>query len=202
MADRPIIFSGPMVRAILDGRKTQTRRVLKDQPGERDRAFKMDDGSWHQSAHDGTWMTPLKVPYAAGDRLWVREAWKPHSIYADRRPSDIPPSTIFYAADEKYAPSNTPWRPSIYMPRWASRLTLTVTDVRVQRLQDISPGDAKAEGVASQLVDHGGVGPEGSYRDNFRKLWNELNEKRGYGWDVNPWVVAITFTAEQRNIDA
>ncbi len=200
MAERPIIFSAPMVNAILAGRKSQTRRVLRDQPGELDRAFVMDDGSWHVTDSRGMHMSPIKVPYAVGDRLWVREAWKPHSTFAGMTPRDIPRSNIFYRADDTYAPSNTPWRSPIHMPRWASRLTLTVTDVRVQRVQDISPEDIEAEGVIIPLHHRGPLHDPHRWRqDHFRPLWESLH---GPGsWDANPWVTATSFTAERRNID-
>ena len=87
------------------------------------------------------------------------------------------------------------------MPRWASRLTLVVTDVRVQRLQGISGPDAKAEGVSSLLSGTERLGPNGSYRSNFKDLWNSINESRGFGWDANPWVVAVTYETHHCNID-
>ena len=105
------------------------------------------------------------------------------------------------------------WKPSIFMPRWASRLTLTVTDVRVQRLQEISTDDAKSEGIPEFAEDAGRIGlpavsgidgcewDNRSSVENFRLLWDSLNAKRGYGWDANPWVSAYTFTVHRQNID-
>lgn len=92
MTDLPIIFSAPMIRALLEGRKTQTRRRLKEQPGEIDRPFRMDDGSWHVADSQGSHMSPLAVRYATGDRLWVRETWKAYSTFNGVPPRDIPPS--------------------------------------------------------------------------------------------------------------
>lgn len=192
MSDKPILFSCPMVRAILEGHKTQTRRILKSQPGELDRVFQMGDGSWHVAASDGSHMSPVNVPYAIGDRLWVRETWVDGGDYY---------GGVLYRADflaDECVFKTPMWTPSIHMPRWASRLTLRVTDVRVQRVQDISEADAEAEGSEPILVPpDGGSEP---HKEGFRDLWNLLNAKRGYGWDENPWVVALTFETHKCNI--
>lgn len=150
-----------------------------------------------------------------GDLLWVRETWKPHSIFADRPPRDVPARTrVFYRADETYAPSNTPWVPPIHMPRWASRLTLEVTGVKVERVQDLREADCIAEGaeVVSWVGGLGSLnGPMvATDRDHvtqtprcwFRELWDSINAKRGFGWEVNPWVVAVTFKVHRCNVDA
>lgn len=225
MTDRPIIFSAPMVRAILDGKKTQTRRVLKPQietfdvaPGRScavEIAWDVDDGKgriWKGSYPAGAtelgWkkgtgvLTTQTVPYAPGDRLWVRETFA--------HVTNFPPSVRYYATDDVHELRRK--RPGIHMPRWASRLTLTVTDVRVQRLQDIREEDALAEGVSRirdncyviKGVDYDLVGLCHSRPTiPFAKLWDHINGKReGATWDDNPWVVALTFTAEKRNIDA
>lgn len=221
MTDRPILFSGPMIRALLGRRKTQTRRVLKPQPEPRDfRNTSPEAAKWfHDPVRGGMWIAdgvavgPFKSP-APGDRLWVREAW---TNLADDPLSDLAMSgrtgIAYYAddADECCIPPR--WRPSIHMPRRASRLTLIVTDVRVQRLQEISELDAVAEGCRP-FFDHGNpreyVGPNGTVHqmapllgplDDFRRLWNSLNAERGYGWEVNPWVCALTFTVHRTNID-
>jgi len=195
MTDRPIIFSGPMVRALLDGRKTQTRRVLKPQPKYGFEPWQDEDiGDWWQSGHGEAGDDILAVPYAIGDRLWVRETFR--EIEGDALRAT-------YAADTqswvKYG-GGGPWRPSIHMPRWASRLTLTVTDVRVQRLQDITPANAIAEGIRpaanSQTIDCDTPNPV----DEFAHLWNTIHGPDA--WDRNDWVAALTFTVEQRNIDA
>lgn len=214
MTDRPILFSGPMVRALLDGRKTQTRRVLKPQPGEGASFFVSGRGKhiWDWpglgvGTDDGREL-PKRI-YRVGDRLWVRETWLPldgHSNW-DLRVSYAADCQQKHFADGEYDSSwNWPKAaktgdvPSIHMPRWASRLTLVVTDARVERLQDISEADAKAEGP-HQHEDW----PEeyhASWRGAFHALWDSLNEKRGFGWDQNPWVAALTFTVHQTNIDA
>ena len=227
MTDRPIIMSGPMVRALLDGRKTQTRRVLKPQPV---RGFDGWDWGWsvrREGVTPGTnilWRNDAKplglesyLPYQPGDQLWVREKhWCveiegggigcPYLVYDDEW-TDGPgaktpaPQTerIWwgppYDGDPRFGA-----RPSIHMPRWASRLTLLVTDVRVQRLRKISCADAIAEGIApaanSQTIDCETPDP----RHGFRDLWNSLH-KPGKRWEDNPWVVALTFKVVQTNID-
>ncbi|TJV11184.1 MAG: hypothetical protein E5Y35_07685 [Mesorhizobium sp.] len=166
--------------------------------------------------------------FAIGDRLWVREAWRTESrAYDDLAPTDMggEETVIFEAdADWKLNKSVGRLRQGMHMPRWASRLTLIVTEVRVQRLQEISEEDAAAEGLLSwRYQDCDGdpkldgrpykatlwhwAQPEtefdgfssatGAYRD----LWDHLNEARGYGWATNPWVIAVSFTVERRNID-
>lgn len=253
MADRPILFSGPMVRAILDGKKTQTRRVLKPQietfdvaPGRScavEIAWDVDDGkgriwkgSYPAGATEFGWkkgtgvLTTQTVPYAPGDRLWVRETFvveccqetgwyePPHD---DGRPLQVTECSYWgrywaqphYRATDK-APDldigddepGVEWRPSLHMPRWASRLTLTVTDVRVQRIQDISEEDARDEGGPPSVPSINAISREYGYPDFprswFAQTWDSLNGKReGASWDANPWVVALTFTAEKRNID-
>ncbi len=220
--DRPIIFSAPMVRALLEGRKTQTRRILKPQPV----PFKVEGGSYcdvylTQNECDplprvtlGRVITKQEVRFAPGDRLWVRENFMPRpGLGAIARPH--------YRADPE---ANRPewrglWKPSIHMPRWASRLTLLITAVKIERVQDISDEDAKAEGMV--FVDHGlnrygqqregwhsdpgeaRRGPDcclGTARFAFGNLWVALH---GAGaWAENPFVVAITFKVMKANIDA
>ena len=211
MADRPILFSGPMVRAILEGRKSQTRRVIST--AERKTRPNLFDGTWSDSyvldPGNASWREQ-EYPWRVGDRLYVRETWKPHSIYAHLPPRDMPRAAVFYAADERYAPSNTPWKPGIHMPRWASRITLNVTDVRVQRLQEISDDDADAEvfggdyphRVLPELFPDADEAGRHSLPECFSRLWDSINAARGYGWETNPWVVAITFDAIRQNIDA
>lgn len=224
MKERPILFSGPMVRAILDGRKTQTRRVVKHQPPDDvapiavshyhptiiDRHGDQAPGDeiFGASSDDGEW--GCKFPFGeTGDRLWVRE-----SITSVRHPSDGHIIHHVYAADGARIPRDPQLRsefddamafahlarpsgiPSIHMPRWASRITLEITDVRAERLQSISEPDARAEGVT--IEEHHMRGYcAGAYRPPsiraFHDLWDSLNAARGYGWDVNPWVWVIEF---------
>jgi hypothetical protein len=209
--ERPILFSGPMVRAILEGRKTQTRRVIKPQVG--DWVSRIDSAPWIDGAHrhgiDGQWILVSEdfekvrcfghCPYGkAGDRLWVRETWQAintemkwwHEWPANDRTS------MNWAWTNPVLPAyeQTPprWLPSIHMPRWASRITLEIISVRVERLQGISAGDICAEGVDC-VTELDGSPADHYNRQSWVKLWDSINGARGYGWDVNPWVWVIEF---------
>ncbi|QPC87387.1 hypothetical protein GA830_12035 [Mesorhizobium sp. NBSH29] len=212
MADHPILFTGPMVRAILreieqpGTGKTQTRRVLKPRPPEGARYagihYARNEPDSHFFDAPGG---PAKVPARVqeGDRLWVRECFKP--VHSGNRSSGAK-----YRGD--VACDETSWKPSIHMPRWASRITLSVTAVRVQQLHEISEEDATAEGcfrgVATGRVFHDATamrlgGDEwSSARYWFADLWDSINARRGFSWDENPWVVAYTFSPILANIDA
>jgi len=197
MKERPILFSGPMVRAILEGRKTQTRRVVMPQPSLVDGdgvAFFDGHGQGGRGSRDRI----IGCPYGApGDRLWVRETW---GLF-DTQPSDGPErATVFYRADPDLHPNFLKyqlWRPSIHIPRWASRLTLEVTGVRVQRVQEISEVDAAAEGAGTAAfevevpVRAAPLRSPECHKAGFAILWDSINAKRGYGWDANPWVWMI-----------
>ena len=200
--DHPILFSGAMVCTILreiewpGTGKTQTRRIL-DMPRMTFDAIFNDGGVWHiGDAETGRPYAKLPVRCCVGDRLWVRETWTARMSHgwtiADAR-SGWYDTEILYRAGG--AESIDGWWPSIHMPREFSRITLIVEDVRVQRLQEISGADAVAEGVRSRLPDNGIAVAE------FMDLWDSLNAKRGYGWDKNPWVTAITFRPILKNID-
>ncbi|RUM97881.1 hypothetical protein EET67_09685 [Pseudaminobacter arsenicus] len=229
MTDRPILFSAPMVRALLDGRKTQTRRVIDfpgiekvlefvsvatDQQGRR--VYEMKDAAGEfvtrpAGKHFAEYQFWPK--YAVGDRLWVREAWAPLDALTHSDPGvQALADRGFYRADDSTVEGEiSRWRPGIHMPRWASRLTLNVTDVRVQRVQVIGEADAVAEGaiVPSKTGPHYTAldAPFGKRRvgtsayNLFRQVWNDINAARGFGWEANPWVVAVTFAVERRNID-
>jgi len=183
--ERGMLFNDEMVRAILEGRKTQTRRVIKG----------VDGKNWLKGASNHVVHAADHCPYGQpGDRLWVREAHAivPRTAYAQSvgvdqilKPDDDHDAAIFRAGWERSKPG--PWRPSIHMPRWASRITLDITDVRVERLQDISTADAKAEGGPT----HGHSGAEISHRRGFRHLWSQINGPDS--WDANPWVWVIEF---------
>ena len=185
---KPILFSGEMVRAILDGRKTQTRRVIKPQPsaGVRRSVFVLsglEDGHGRE----------LRCPYGRpGDTLWVRETWQAVSgndrarhIMTHPRPDR---GWLEYAATPRADEPAYKWRPSIHMPRWASRITLEVTGVRVERLQDISEADAWAEGCEG--YDDDVTGGKSGYRE-YCELWEKINGKGS--WDLNPWVWVVEF---------
>jgi hypothetical protein len=197
MADRPILFSAPMVRALLAGTKTQTRRVangvvaLHSRTGE---ALAKPDSAGPRVA----------CPYGQpGERLWVREAWAAHWMY-----NDLPPSAArseredlragdnrWYRADGEHAPSQlgtTPnglrgkWRAGMFMPRWASRFSLEVKGVRVERLQHITRGDAMAEGCTFANMAKGS-----DPREWYRELWTTINGPDS--WAANPWVWVVEF---------
>jgi hypothetical protein len=194
-----------MVRAILEGRKTQTRRVVKPQPPSTmtDAVLYLENVTWcftgPQRDKDGhplpldQWVggwpdcgPDFRFPYGIpGDRLWVRETWTPDCVSEDAA-KELGRAPVHYRADGE-APEylNLKWRPSIFLPRKYSRITLEITDVRVQRLQEISEDDAQAEG-RSLVKDS----PLGYLPDT----WDSINAKRGFGWGANPWVWAISFT--------
>lgn len=246
MTDRPIIFSAPMVRALLDGRKTQTRRILKPQPPEwatfcqQPSMYNVEhrwvpSGLWRWSEPEQSpprtlraWPVDadgehywLKLRFEQGDRLWVRE-----NCQAVEQPSGE--DGVHFLADEAWLPIQGGSRgaaddwltlysygkgrrrgaivPSIHMPRWASRLTLVVTDVRVERLNAMSAADAIAEGIQDLCTpEHRDFGIPGLVNAQhpvraFWLLWEHIN---GAGsWEANPWVAAISFTVHRANIDA
>ena len=211
MKERPILFSGAMVRAILDGRKTQTRRIVKPQPVNK-AVNKVDPDEWtfagtqtlpHGEFSLGFENQPLnkhmrvRCPYGKpSDRLWVRETWQaltepnPSYLIAEKpQPGD----DIRYRATEPetWIPA-LPWRPSIHMPRWACRLVLEITDVRVERLQDISRQDALAEGIDMSAPQVASLVEEYRPVIAFAGLWESINAKRA-PWKSNPWVWVIEF---------
>ena len=228
MTERPILFSGEMVRAILDDRKTQTRRVVKDcrafaewnvTPGDAYDCIVADDrgGAAFLVAGDHGYTNFVPCPYGKpGDRLWVREAWAEfpaihppsheHHMPAGAgyrtdidRCGQVPVAGVFRTWDRH----DVRRRPSIHMPRWASRITLEVSGVRVERLQDISEDDARAEGVDPYVMGHGpitaaelqaepGYREPAMYRQGFEFLWNQINGKRA-AWSSNPWVWVVEF---------
>lgn len=218
MADRPILFSGPMVRALIEGRKTQTRRVLRGVPdwcsNDRHPGYSCFTPPGHISfrgyhPEDGYGEKFVRLPFINGDRLWVRETWAVTTIYDGFRAAQINPEGVPLYCGIRYAATDARLgikdRPSIHMPRWASRLTLIVTNVQVHRLQEISEAEARSEGLRKGISGWFPVpGADGSgttARAAFALLWNNLNASRGFGWDANPWVVALTFTVHQQNID-
>jgi hypothetical protein len=181
MTKKPILFSAPMVRAILAGHKTQTRRVVKCaviQKGERI-------------------ITDLPCPYGdVGTRLWVRETWFAGGTGSLKDGRGI---EVEYRADDTEGWQGI-WRPAIFMPRWASRITLEITDVRVERLQDISEADALTEGLPlieffkpTEIAAFTEWECRHPHAHSFSRLWDSINAPRGYGWDKNPWVWVISF---------
>lgn len=197
-----------MVRAILDGRKTQTRRVVKLNVTGRAQRGKRQ---WHIEDPDAVLACPYGQP---GDRLWVRETfqgplWEEGTWDADTDYHS--PAFCEYRADGGPMPEYVDfednlrqgWKPSIHMPRWASRILLEVTDVRVERLQNCTQSDAVDEGIERSRAGFMPPGfrlygkPGNVYGtdpiESYRSLWDSLNAARGYGWDTNPWVWVVSF---------
>lgn len=216
MAIKPILFNTEMVRAILDGRKTCTRRLVKFLPGE--------NSQWTGYIKDGLMLyngrnEPCirKVPYQPGDIMYVRETWQ-YLYELDGNEQIIEGTGKYYYAATDTIPFDTyvdasgvthervPWHPSIHMPKEAARIWLKVTDVRVERLQEITPKGAESEGVGNLFYDDIGYGeknygtevdPEyGIAKEQFAWLWESTIKKSDldrYGWDANPWVWVIEF---------
>jgi len=227
MKNHPIIFSGPSVLAILEGRKTQTRRVVKPQPVRVSGMHDLDAepgetvifngwptklvesrGKWKRAAGE---LTPQakKCPYGQPgcSILWVREAWcdirdggfdRDVAYRADalnrNRQEDGDSQRIREEFGYKY-------RPSIHMPRWACRLFLEVTEVRVERLQEITPEDAKSEGMRVKLPRRRSLTDREVFErrvvEFYREQWDSLNAKRGFGWETNPWVWVVSFNHQK-----
>lgn len=219
MVDRPILFSAPMVRALLAGTKTQTRRVYvpKVMWDDEVRRTELNAVVWPIGGLGQQCGFPSPLPrFQCGDRLWVREAWRIETTAYDCfPPREIPAGQpILYGADAEWTLNKSTGRsrPSMFMPRWVSRLTLIVSDVRVERLQDISEADAIAEGMTQETadavmdVDELGVYasteilcPHARGRILFQSIWENIN---GPGsWEANPWVAAYTFEVKRENID-
>ena len=208
MKEHPILFSAPMVRAILESRKTMTRRVVKY-------PAKEGESGWHPCPEGFQYLPGGSArpvcPYGQpGDRLWVRETWATSKYFDKDSPSCTKDHGLpfWYQADDVVvytgASSGGPafmtrgkWRPSIHMPRWASRILLELTAISVERVQDISPKDIMAEGIHAGTVNGQPQYTNRYWVENvtadFRCLWNEINAKRGYGWDSNPYVWVLTF---------
>lgn len=232
--ERPILFSGAMVKAILEDRKVQTRRVVKPQPVPGRNGW-FDWGYKHGAPkatsprscfwHGETWAkeggsAPIDqyCPYGQpGEKLWVRETWATSADY-----DGVPLKGILYDRDPIYYRADGyeltfdhhggKWRPGIFLPRWASRITLEITEVRVERLQDISEADAIAEGIRTEKLppDPDNFHPPGSYgfisgihprgkgtiwptpRGAYRELWGSINGKKA-PWSSNPWLWVLAF---------
>lgn len=199
MKERPILFNAAMVRALMDGRKTQTRRIAKvetcdTRPLGGASVFITPSGFYvPRTPQDHVSYCPYGQ---SGDKLWVREAWRTTGDDGrcnDMPPRDLQPHQVWYEADGVAAISEFvgKYRPPMFMPRWASRIMLEITSVLVERVQDISEDDAKAEGAAPSIV---GTDLEHlKYRAGFQSLWDSINAKRGFGWETNPWLWVIKF---------
>lgn len=206
--ERPILFSGPMVRAILAGRKTQTRRTIERMEGFRVKQFGPSDTTgydWHFRCQRGLWQDMdhaeviSRCPHGQpGDRLWVREAWSPMQQHRPiANPERYDGKAAWYRADnDRPMWAGSKWKPSIHMPRWASRITLEITNVRVERLNEISEEDAKSEGIETS----GNGRLFKNYRNNtlsvclpvfsFMSLWESINGPDSWG---STWVWVVEF---------
>lgn len=212
--ERPILFSSEMVRAILDGRKTQTRRVIRYSHLWAYGAFSHDDNRGYAElsavpTFDPMYSVSKPCPYGQpGDLLWVRETFCLWDATTDDYEGDLHrgklpvpnernihswKKRVQYRASTECDDESYGWRPSIHMPRWASRITLQVTGVRVERVQDISEADAVAEGM--EVVPIGTA--TWTNRQSFSILWDKINAKRGHSWESNPWVWVIEFKQVQ-----
>ncbi len=210
----PMLFSAPMVKALLDSRKTQTRRIIKFPLN-----FCENTGFNFQDKHGKWWACGIgfseestsknfitsKSPYQVGDLIWVRETFRLFDATDEcdhfDHPCSCPSSgTPIYRAT--YDDGESTWKPSIFMPRWANRITLKVTNVKVERLQDISEADALAEGISP--VDDDFLKTlrikKPSACSGFKSLWQSINGADS--WNANPWVWAIEFEVINKNIDA
>ena len=222
--ERPILFCGSMVRAIIDGRKTQTRRVIKPprKAFEFNSVFRgVGDGMWHIADIDQPMGEPaecwneteITCPYGEpGDRLWVKETWaildgNRHFQGSVERAEDLfiaRRGNIHWKADA-LTPNIGPWRPSIFMPRWASRIILEIVNIRAEKIQCISDADAIANGI-ERIGGAACLNPWTNYlkgkpgemkyncsspRRSFQTLWDSINKTRGYKWEANPWVWVI-----------
>lgn len=211
MTERPILFNGEMVRAVLEGRKTQTRRIFKmPYSSKLWEPWKIDSLGVITSSHPkkGKFGMLIKrplqkddkrferdiivCPYGAiSDELWVREGWAADVHFDNMSPSDIPVHNCWYSASVSGAINDAMKgrnRTSIHMPRWVSRIQLRIIDVRVERLQDISEDDAAKEGVTLRGSGHI------THRDAFAKLWDSINGADEIkSWNANPFVWVIEF---------
>lgn len=189
MKESPIIFSSKMVKAILEGRKTLTRRVIKPQPEPHEQGWVWSKCEGMLVSNTGqTYLSKIlsKCPYGQpGDRLWVKETFRTTEIY----------ETLYYKADEPWNEGKEwSWNSSRYMPRWASRITLEITNIRVERLQEISLTDVILEGFIPSSETYQAT--EGNQKQtilDWGRFWDSLSIKRGFGWDINPWVWVIEF---------
>lgn len=191
MKARPILFSAPMVQALLEGRKTQTRRIVKcpEKLPPEPESFEHNGWGFSQSINGGRFSWPFKCPHGEpGHLLWVRETFCVPTDF-DTGKKCLPE----YKATYRGKAFDGCWKPSIHMPRQLSRITLEITDIRVERLQDISEEDAKAEGTQPE-----GTGGEASAW--FAHAWEKIHSLQS--WLDNPWVWVIEFQTHKRNVDA
>jgi hypothetical protein len=222
MKERPIIFTGEMVRGIIEERKTMTRRAIKPQPIYEGEHSYGDSWAWKKGIDWFSGVTTLQLtskagllhedrnPYGQpGDRLWVRETWgigtrsdpfqgwrdgieyRVDEVYLDDI-DDLPLYPIPEGVEYEQYETNG-WRPPIHMPRWASRILLEVTSVRVEHIQDITLDEIRSEGILDARPSTVRFGDTPTLQTQFANLWDSINAKHGCGWGVNPWVWVVGF---------
>lgn len=233
MSIKPIIFSAPMVRALLAGTKTQTRRLVSKPEYY---GCPTGDCPHNTQAECNAAMAGLVdeiARFKVGDRVYVREHWSSHIAFDGLAPRDMKRGSMIYTRADNTWHNNGDWigtpygkhRQAMHMPRWASRMWLEITDVRVQRLQDASEADCVAEGIVkewsivaancyggvhSEIHDwrfwhNAGEEPEEGFEsagEAYASLWDSLHTEPGTTWADNPWIVAYTFTVHEGNVDA
>jgi hypothetical protein len=195
MKERPILFSGPMIRAILDGKKTMTRRVISGRADLPYYNYYQDDNMvvhFYGERDPGIY---VKNKFEGVKQLWVRETWAENKdASGDKR--DILEDDYLYRADQNGYSPPIKWRPSIFMPRRASRITLEITNYHIEQIQLITETEAVSDIPYLLPGEETGEMPEVGESLlvwRFRRLWDSLNAKRGYAWTARPWVYAISF---------
>ncbi len=181
MKERPIIFNGSMVKAIFDGKKTMTRRVIRPQPPCSLSIIRTNPLIWTYTCSEDEWKCPFGI---IGDLLWVREKFNLSKPFTGNLEHDLTHFDVhYYATDNEHYRDNDRWKPSIHMPRWASRITLEITEVRVERLKTIPISDAAKEGCPEDL--------RGNSLIWFANIWDSIYGKEA--WEKNPFVWVLTF---------
>jgi hypothetical protein len=202
MKEHPILFSTPMVRAILDGKKTMTHRVVKGPPCTDTNGCININGFWIIPERDKDHAFDSITPYYIGRHLWVRETWAENKNTAGDKVDPLEREYLYKADPVSYSPP-VKWKSPIFMPRKAARIILEITGIRIERIQDITEADTIKEGInrgpdENRMCDFKDCKYTLDHNENcgvclFRQLWEILNKKRSYNWESNPWVYAISF---------
>jgi len=205
MKEYPLLLKSEMVRAILEGRKTQTRCPIMPQPilidsrtwewpypstfDEEKNKWILSKASWGKNIDPANCMINF-CPWQVGDRLWVRETWRVDRLNESIKSNNLESGQwVQYKSDNDiWATYPGRWRPSIHMPRWASRITLEITNIRVERIQEISEEDAREEGLQQETHTYWSETRTYWAQNSFKKFWDSIYAKKGYGWATNCWV--------------
>lgn len=187
------IFKPELAQAIFEGRKTQTRRIIKPQPPEWFKVYwPPKEGDWICGVHHTGESYDLKSPLQVGDRFYVKETWATAEIFDSFKPSEIPKTAKAFYKDNPNLLIAGKWRSPLFMPEWAARSICEVTGVRVEQVQDITEEDAIAEGAEPENAQVNCEG--GAYKNGFVNIWNEIHGEDS--WDNNPWVWVYEFKKE------